>query len=208
MYIEGDSVAFVEYANYVGKAGLVVASSGNMSCRSIKDNEILIKETGRWMENMEEEGVVHCDVNGKRLYPEFEGEPSIEWRFHVGILKARTDVNVVLHFQSPYATALSFTKGYYPIITPELAKYCTTIREVDYFAPGSTELANAIVEAQKDLPDIIIMYQHGTIATGAHFRDAVQKALFYEFACKTTYLSRPSYVIPSWSSGSKTGMTT
>ena len=38
-------------------------------------------------------------------------KPSMESGFHLGVLRERPDVNVVLHFQSHYATAVACMKN-------------------------------------------------------------------------------------------------
>jgi ribulose-5-phosphate 4-epimerase/fuculose-1-phosphate aldolase len=39
-------------------------------------------------------------------------KPTVEIRFHSGIMRERDDVNWILHFQSPFATAVAFMKKY------------------------------------------------------------------------------------------------
>ncbi|MFC1636539.1 class II aldolase/adducin family protein, partial [Planctomycetota bacterium] len=64
-----------------------------------------ITVTDSWMSTMSKDQIAVCRVddgailNGK--------QPSKEIGFHAGILQERSDVNVVLHYQSPYATTLS-----------------------------------------------------------------------------------------------------
>ena len=97
---------FVKQAHRVGDAGLTICSSGNLSWRI--GDEVLISGTGSWVPNIQKEKVAICNlatgqsVNGVK--------PSMEHVFHLGVLRERPDMNVVLHFQSPYATAIACMK--------------------------------------------------------------------------------------------------
>ena len=110
--------------------------------------------------------------------------PSIESRFHAGILRARPDVNVVLHFQSPDATAVCCGEpektNFFVIL--EVPYYIGRPAVVEYLPAGSPELASAIVEAAGD-HDMILLKNHGQVTVGTDFDDAIQKAVFFELAC-------------------------
>lgn len=94
---------FIAQAHRVGDAGLTLCSSGNLSWR-IGENA-LVSGTGSWVPTLSKEKVAVCKIetgevlNGVR--------PSMESGFHLGIFRERPDVNVVLHFQSCYATAVA-----------------------------------------------------------------------------------------------------
>ena len=96
---------FIAQAHRVGDAGLTLCSSGNLSWR-IGENA-LVSGTGSWVPTLSKEKVAVCKIetgevlNGVR--------PSMESGFHLGIFRERPDVNVVLHFQSCYATAVALS---------------------------------------------------------------------------------------------------
>ena len=98
---------FVTEAKRAADAGLMLCSSGNLSWR-IGDDLALVSGTGSWLPTLAVTNVSVCQIsNGERL----EGpKPSMESSFHLGVLRNRPDVNVVLHFQSKYATVVSCMK--------------------------------------------------------------------------------------------------
>lgn len=97
---------FIEQAHRYGDAKLMLCSSGNLSWRI--GEEALISGTGSWVPTLGKEKVSICNIASGT--PTNGVKPSMESTFHLGILRERPDVNVVLHFQSEYATAISCMK--------------------------------------------------------------------------------------------------
>ncbi|MBD8387831.1 class II aldolase/adducin family protein [Dysgonomonas sp. BGC7] len=173
---------FIEQAHRVGKERLQLCSSGNLSWR-VEENTALVSGTGSWLPRLAEENVAICDIStGQRI----DGpKPSMESVFHLGVLRQRTDMNVVLHFQSQYATAISCMKNKpssFNVIA-EVPCYCgSEIPVIPYFRPGSKELADAVTKALTN-HDCVLMSKHGQAVCGKDFDDAFQKAVFFELAC-------------------------
>lgn len=110
--------------------------------------------------------------------------PTIEIGFHAGILKTRSDVNVVMHFQSPCATALACRKidnDQYFVI-PEIPFYMGHVARVPYLHPGSKELSEAVTAAMRD-HDMVIMSNHGLVTAATDGIHAIRNAEFFELAC-------------------------
>lgn len=173
---------FIEQAHRVGKERLQLCSSGNLSWR-VKDNIALVSGTGSWLPRLAEQNVAICEIStGMRV----DGpKPSMESTFHLGVLRERKDMNVVLHFQSKYATIVSCMKkkpDNFNVVA-EVPCYCgKEIPVIPYFRPGSPELAKAVTEALKE-HDTVLMSKHGQAVCGKDFDDAFQKAVFFELAC-------------------------
>ena len=96
--------AFVAAAHKVAQYGLVQCSSGNLSWR-VGPNEAMLSASGVWLAELTAQQIALCDLSSGQCVNGVKA--TCEAGFHVGILKARTDANVVLHFQSPFATALA-----------------------------------------------------------------------------------------------------
>jgi ribulose-5-phosphate 4-epimerase/fuculose-1-phosphate aldolase len=173
---------FIEQAHRVGRERLQLCSSGNLSWRA-EDNVALVSGTGSWLPRLAKENVAICDIStGMRI----DGpKPSMESVFHLGVLRQRKDMNVVLHFQSEFATIVSCMKNKpenFNVIA-EVPCYCgKDIPTIPYYRPGSKELAEAVTEALTD-HDCVLMSKHGQAVCGKDFDDAFQKAVFFELAC-------------------------
>ena len=173
---------FIAQAQRVGKERLQLCSSGNISWR-VEGNTALVSGTGSWLPRLAKENVAVCEIStGNRI----EGpKPSMESTFHLGVLRERKDMNVVLHFQSEYATIVSCMKNK-PTnfnVVAEVPCYCgTEIPVIPYFRPGSPELAKGVSDALRN-HDTALLTNHGQVVCGKDFDDAFQKAVFFEFAC-------------------------
>jgi ribulose-5-phosphate 4-epimerase/fuculose-1-phosphate aldolase len=172
---------FAAACRSVAAHGLVRCSSGNLSWR-IGPDRMLAKASRAWMERMTEDDVALCRIaDGATLNGR---TPTVEIGFHAGILRARPEVDVVLHFQTPCATALACRSGEinYSVI-PEIPFYIGPVGEVPYLPPGSAELAEAVVEAMRG-HDLAVMRNHGQVTVARDFDHAIQNAVFFELACE------------------------
>src|SRR4030042_2086494 len=173
---------FVAAARRVAEHGLVLCSSGNLSWR-LDDEHMLITMTDSWMSTMSKDQIAVCRaadgaiLNGK--------QPSKEIHFHAAILHERSDVNAVLHFQSPYATTLSCRELQVEdfSVIPEIPYYIGPVAVVPYLTPVSHQLASAVTSAMKQ-HDLAILRNHGLVAVGKTIDDVIAKAAFFELACK------------------------
>lgn len=172
---------FVSAAHRVAQQGLVLCGSGNLSWR-IDDECMLITATHAWLGDMSKDQVAICRIqDGASLNGKV---PSIEVGFHRAILCERQDVNVVLHFQSPYATALACRKTQQSdslFVTPEIPYYIGPVAVVPYMAPGSHDLARAVTSAMRE-HDLVVLRNHGQVTVGRDFQEALQRAVYFEFA--------------------------
>jgi ribulose-5-phosphate 4-epimerase/fuculose-1-phosphate aldolase len=176
--------AFVQACHKVAEYGLVSCSSGNLSWR-VEPNVALLSASGSWLAELNEDQVAMCDINtGRSLNDKI---PTCESVFHLGILKNRPEMNVVLHFQSPYAAAIACgeTANLNFNMTIEVPIYIGTPAVVPYLPPGTPELAESVVDAFKETQThLAILKNHGLVTVGKDFNDAIQKAVFFELACR------------------------
>ena len=176
--------AFVQACHKVAQYGLISCSSGNLSWR-IEPDTALLSASGAWLAELTPEQVAACEMDTGRC---LNGKvPTCESIFHLGILKTRPEMNVVLHFQSPYAAAIACGKtenlDFNVII--EVPLYIGAVATVPYLPPGSAELAQAVVDAFKNpQTNMAILKNHGMVTVGKDFDDAIQKAVFFELACR------------------------
>ena len=173
---------FVAMAHKVGKYGLTVCSSGNLSWRI--GDEALLTGTGSWVPELPMNKVSHVVVATGEVLNGVK--PSMECGFHLGVMRERPDVNCVLHFQSPYATAVACMENP-PTdfnVTAELPYHVgAEIPQIPYHRPGSPELAAAVIEAMKD-HNSILLRKHGQMTCGKDFNQALERAMFFEMACR------------------------
>lgn len=175
-----DVIDFVNFCNSVAKHKLVVASSGNASVR-YDDDRMMITTSGQWLESMKYDDVSFVHENKTTL------KPSTELPVHKVIYNQRPDAKIVLHFQSPAATAIScmdLIGVYQPTfnIIPEIVYYFKHIDTIRYAKPGSIELINLVGEAFKKA-DLVIAQSHGIFVIGSTYEQTLRRAIFFELAC-------------------------
>lgn len=172
---------FIEACHEAGRRGLMRCSSGNLSLR-LDGERILISGSRSWLGRIRPEELAVCRLADGEL---IEGaRPSVETGFHAGILRTRREMNVVLHFQSPCATALACmdpARIHYHVI-PEIAYYLGTIGQVGYVTPGTAALAAAVIEVMRD-HEMAVLRNHGMVTAARDFDTAIQNAEFFELAC-------------------------
>ena len=118
--------------------GINQGTSGNISLRH--DAGMLITPTSVPYEAMQPEQIVYMGLDGSFDPAQ---RPSSEWRFHLDILKARPDVNAVVHTHPPYSTILAIMGLEIPPVHYMIA--CAggdTIRCAPYATFGTQELSD------------------------------------------------------------------
>ena len=195
-FSESQADEFVSACHRAARYGLLRYSSGNMSSR-LADGYAAVTASKAWLGEITAEQIAVCRIDdGVSIN---DARPTVESEFHFGVLRGRADMNVVLHFQSAYATAISCGREIdckFNVI-PEIPYYIGEIGVVEYLPPGSRELADAVIAAMAE-HDLIILQNHGQVVVGKDYNDAIQKAGFFELACEVicrqsdpAYVSRP-----------------
>lgn len=178
---------FVAQARRVGDAGLTICSSGNLSWRI--GDKVLLSGTGSWVPELTAKRVSVCRLSDGAILNGVR--PSMESTFHMGVLRERPDVNVVLHFQSPYATAIACRKDLPSTLnfTAECPLHVgEEIPMIPYFRPGSPELAQHVIEAMATHNSVMLL-KHGQVVCGKDFDQAFERAMFFEMACRIAVLN-------------------
>src|SRR5580692_4508594 len=138
---------------------------------------MLITPTSTPYETMSPEQIVLMKLDGA---PVAGQRPSSEWRFHRDILKARSEVNAVVHAHPPYATILAIMGLEIPPIHYMIA--CAggdTVRCAPYATFGTEELSQAAVRALEGRSACLLAH-HGMIAIGPSLAKAMWLAVEVE----------------------------
>ena len=154
-------------ARRMAERGLVTGTSGNVSLRieaKGKTELLAITPSGIPHETMKPDDIVIVSFEGGTV----EGtlKPSTETSLHIGVYRARRNVNAVFHTHSPHASALAVAGRSLPPVTEEQVVYLGgEVRCAPYALSGSDELAAAAIEALGDR-SAVLLRNHGVIGTG------------------------------------------
>jgi L-fuculose-phosphate aldolase len=115
--------------------------------------------------------------------------PSIGWRLHLDIMRARPEANAVIHCQPTYATVLSILKRAIPAAHEMIAAFGgPTIRCADYAPYGTREFAELALAALAERGGALIG-NHGLVAIGADLSEAMRRATVLETLARLYYLA-------------------
>ncbi len=159
----------------MNQSGINQGTSGNISLRH--EDGMLITPTSTPYETMQPEQIVFMKLDGAF---DARQRPSSEWRFHRDILKARPEVNAVVHAHPPYATILAIMGLSIPPVHYMIA--CAggdTIRCSPYATFGTQELSQHAVTALEDRSACLLAH-HGMIAIGPSLSRAMWLAVEVE----------------------------
>ena len=141
--------------------GINQGTSGNISLRH--GDGMLITPTSTPYDAMKPEQIVYMHLDGSHDPAQ---RPSSEWRFHRDILKARPEVNAIVHAHPPYSTMLAIMGMEIPPVHYMVAVAGgDTIRCAPYATFGTQELSEHAVRALEGRLACLLAH-HGMIAAG------------------------------------------
>ena len=164
--------------------GINQGTSGNISVRH--GDGLLITATSTPYEAMRPEQIVHMGLDGSHDPAQ---RPSSEWRFHRDILKARPDVEAVVHAHPTHCTALAIMGMEIPPVHYMIA--CAggdTIRCAPYATFGTQELSDHAVHALEGRLACLLAH-HGMIAVGPSLAKAMWLAVEVETLARQYHAS-------------------
>jgi len=167
--------SIIDTCREMNRLGINQGTSGNISLRH--DDGMLITPTSVPYDAMQLEQIVFMKLDST---PAAGARPSSEWRFHRDILKARPEVNAVVHAHPPYSTVLAIMGREIPAVHYMIA--CAggdTIRCAPYATFGTEELSKHAVAALQDRSACLLAH-HGMIATGGSLAKAMWLAVEVE----------------------------
>ena len=165
----------VDICRRMNSSGINQGTAGNLSARIA--NGFLITPTSLPYERMGPEDIVEMAFDGTYVG---RHRPSSEWRFHRDILKNRTDIDVVLHCHSVYATTLAVHhKGIPSFHYMTGVAGGTNIRCSPYATFGTQLLSDNALEALEGRL-ACLLGQHGQISLGKNLEHALWLAIEVE----------------------------
>lgn len=167
--------AIIDACLEMNALGINQGTSGNVSRRH--GEGMLISPTSTPYATLVPEDIVFMAWDG-----EVDGRlpPSSEWRFHLDIMKARPEVNAIVHAHPTYCTTIAIMGREIPAIHYMVAVAGgSDIRCAPYATFGTAELSAHAVEALRDRKACLLA-QHGMIAVGSSLSQAMWLAVEVE----------------------------
>ena len=125
--------------------GLNRGASGNVSVRD--GDDMLISPSGVPPRELTPDMVARMPLAGDGEYVG-DWKPSVEWRFHRDILRARPEMNAVVHTHAQWSTVLACARRTIPAVHYMIAAFGgPEIPLADYATYGSPELSENVLKA-------------------------------------------------------------
>jgi ribulose-5-phosphate 4-epimerase/fuculose-1-phosphate aldolase len=158
---------------------------GHVSARDPEGRGVWMKASGFGFDEIGPEQVILVSWDGEVL--EGDGRRHVEYPIHTELMRARPDVQCVVHTHAPWSVAFAATEEpLRPVshdgtlfVPPDVARFTRTGDLVLTPELGS-DLAGTVGER-----NVALMVHHGIVACGADLPTAVFNAVFLERACKT-----------------------
>ncbi len=175
----------ISSALWMNASGLNQGTSGNISARY--EDRMIITPSSIPYENLKPESLASMHIDGQ--YGSWEGpfKPSSEWRFHLDIMKARPEVNAVVHTHSIYATTLAMARRDIPAAHYMVAIFGgDSVRCSDYATYGTKELSAYALQALEGR-NACLLANHGMLVTAPSLEKAMWLAQELETLCRQYY---------------------
>lgn len=160
---------------------LVQTTAGNVSLREEGSLNMYITCTGSCFKDITEEEIILVDENGNKLYG--DKDPSVETPFHVSILKARDDLNAVIHTHSPAVTKLGIIGRTLMPTGINYLQYSEILKGiplVPFFLPGAEQLKENVKMVFDDGYNIAFLQGHGAVLASTSLDKAFTLSLALE----------------------------
>lgn len=171
------------------KAGLIVRTWGNISCR-INDTQFVITPSGKAYDTLTPDDIVL--VNIADLSYDGDVKPSSEKGIHASCYELRPDINFVIHTHQKNASVVSTLGLDINNITGEEAEIIgTDVPCATYGLPGQPKLREGVINALKrSTSKAAIMKHHGAVCLGTDYEDAFAVANALESVCEKFIIER------------------
>ena len=171
------------------KAGLIVRTWGNISCR-ISETQFVMTPSGKAYDTLTPDDIVL--VNIADLSYEGDVKPSSEKGIHASCYELRPDVNFVIHTHQKNASVVSTLGLDINSIDAEDAEILgTDVPCATYGLPGQPKLREGVVNALKrSTSKAVIMKHHGAVCLGTDYENAFAVANTLENVCEKFIIAR------------------
>lgn len=173
--------------------GLTVGTWGNISVKDPENGLVYVKPSGMYYDEITADDVVVFTLEGEIV--EGHRKPTIEYQFHLGIMRNRPEITYVIHTHPVYSAVFGVLREDIPGISEDFVQLVgDKIVNCEYALPGTAELAEHVVKGLGDRKAVMIP-NHGTVCCGEDF-NTVMKVCFVVEKTAQIYLLAKSAGTP------------
>lgn len=177
----------INIGNQIIEMGLTSGTEGNVSGRLEHQDWFFVTPSGIPYAEVSPEDLVGINLRGERISG--NKKPSIEHNMHLKVFQQRSDVNVIIHTHSLYAQSVACVRKSIPPLSDTIAiMFGGAIEVAKYARPGSLELAQHVAD-KLTTKNACLIANHGAIAVGKDYEEAMEYCLLVERAAKIMIFS-------------------
>jgi L-ribulose-5-phosphate 4-epimerase len=178
----------LETANLLPRYGLVWMAGGTICARDAQSGYVVVTPSGLAYERLTPEDMIVTDLEMNLVEGKYR--PSVALNLWTAFLRARPDLNAIVHTHSPYATAFSVINEPIPVITETQADWFGgPVPAAPYLAVEDERFASLPVEILGEGYGVLLG-QHGVITLGASLEHALERAVTLEEAARTYTIAK------------------
>lgn len=163
---------------------LVAACDGNISAR-LSSREFLLTPSGVSKGFFSAHDILKVDYDGTLING--RGKPTREMDMHLGIYKARPDVNGVVHAHPPTATAFaSADRDFNRVLLPEVIFELGAIAAAEYALPTTQQVTQSVLRVLNAQTNAVLLSNHGAVTLGPTVLQAYYNMETLEAVAKIT----------------------
>jgi ribulose-5-phosphate 4-epimerase/fuculose-1-phosphate aldolase len=168
--------------------GLVWMAGGTACARDPETGYVVVTPSGMAYEGLSPEDIIVTDLDGDIV--DGQHRPSVALKLWTGILRARQEVNAVVHTHSPYATAFSLVNQPIPVATETMADWFgQPVPVTPYLSVEDPDFATIPISVLGS-GFAVLLGKHGVITIGANLAHALERAVTLEEAARTHAIAR------------------
>jgi ribulose-5-phosphate 4-epimerase/fuculose-1-phosphate aldolase len=170
------------------KYNLVWMAGGTVCARDPQTGYVVVTPSGLDYERLTPEDMIVTDMDMSLV--EGKNRPSVALNLWTGFMRARPELNAVIHTHSPYATAFSVVNQPIPVITETMADWFGHLVQVTrYLSVEDSEFSILPVELMGN-GYAVLLGNHGPITVGKTLEHALERAVTLEQAAQTYSIAR------------------
>ncbi len=171
------------------KAGLIVRTWGNISCR-IDDESFVITPSGKAYEDLTPDDIVLVKIAD--LSYDGDVKPSSEKGIHASCYQLRPDINFVIHTHQKNASVVSTLGLDINSVTGDAAEIIgADIPCASYGLPGQPKLREGVINAlNRSSAKAALKKANGAVCLGVDYEDAFKVAETLEEVCEQFIINR------------------
>ncbi len=183
MIIEELRVQVLRTALLLPKYNLVWMAGGTVCARDPQTGYVVVTPSGLDYERLTPDDMIVTDMDMNLVEGKFR--PSVALNLWIGFMRARPELNAVVHTHSPYATAFSVVYEAIPVITETMADWFgQSIPVTRYLSVEDPEFPTLPVEVMGN-GYAVLLGNHGPITVGKTLEHALERAVTLEEAART-----------------------